>query len=776
VAGGGDGRDGRDGDAGQRRRRATSAAKPPAATAATAATVTPVSGGGGQRLQRSRRRRTLAAAATDGNGTGPASLPPLPFETRLTPGFVRRHPSPTPPIVQPLVLALDVTVLAGRDPDEDGRTSRTGRSSRSRTRDMSSAVGRGAAAGQRCEFYVALVRETPALVGPLQTLISVVPTLVRQAVSIDLRPGVAAVLHHEERQSAATAAAGLAGRMGRSAAPGPLAAHPRLLLRIAHRTGDGRRAEPAPGVEHVLHKDGKWVGLCARGGGTVALGDALNGWQMHLSWVGGLSPLDVLSTYSVFLGRPGHLTAVSEVASAAAEMAAAAEALVVADHFASQGPMTAPREPCTASPAAKLFSLRSFGGGGVPAVPRVDADGEELVGRRRTPAVFDRSAPTPFDVEYLEYRPGRKAQPFRRHIRKDARCPLCNLDARTVGGPLDHLRALHTVVSVELFRAVSAAELEGAAAAASSGGGRGWDRCLAHIRWVSTPMLLPGLFESAGWVQSTAGAVRLSSRLPHVAAAAPGIVHPDGRAPWQPLRDDHGVVRSAGVLREGGGAGPATAAAAFLRRDVSFSRHTLAAGASRRRPRLYPRSGKARVARRTLATARADREYFHTGGLAPLSVKQSPKAELSSDSEDGVEEDWLHSMDAARLEALELPSHDVLFMALWPEYVDAAPPWGDRGAAFLLGGFFVARRRTILETGLLAQAVAHVEVMYTHGLLDVDAAAQAIGVLTDRSCSGVPSGSSVGTDNGLDPEEAAVAAAASVAASDARAAAAERVG
>jgi len=115
-------------------------------------------------------------------------------------------------------------------------------------------------------------------------------------------------------------------------------------------------------------------------------------------------------------------------------------------------------------------------------------------------------------------------------------------------------------------------------------------------------------------------------------------------------------------------------------------------------------------------------------------------------------------------------------MALCSGYVDAAPPWGDRGAAFLLGGFCVVRRRTILETGLLAQAVAHVEVMYTHGLLDVDAAAQAIGVLTDRSRLGVPSGTSVGTDNGPDPAEAVVAAAAGVAASDARAAAAERVG
>jgi len=111
----------------------------------------------------SRRRASFSMSAST---TGPASLPPLPFETRLTPGFVRRHPSPTPPGVQPLVLALDVTVLAGRDPDEDERTSRTGRSSRSRTRDTSSAVGGGSAAGQRCEFYVTLVCETPAGWGP----------------------------------------------------------------------------------------------------------------------------------------------------------------------------------------------------------------------------------------------------------------------------------------------------------------------------------------------------------------------------------------------------------------------------------------------------------------------------------------------------------------------------------------------------------------------------------------------------------------------------------
>jgi len=148
---------------------------------------------------------------------------------------------------------------------------------------------------------------------------------------------------------------------------------------------------------------------------------------------------------------------------------------------------------------------------------------------------------------------------------------------------------------------------------------------------------------------------------------------------------------------------------------------------------MSPRSSGKRAANLTLASASASCEYFHTGTLAPLTVKQFQHSELSSDSEDDINEDWLHSMDAARLEALDLPSHDVLFMTLWAGYVDVVPSWGDRGAAFLLGSFFVARRRTILETGLLSQAVAHVKVMYTHGLLDVDAAAQAIGVLTDRS-------------------------------------------
>jgi len=166
-------------------------------------------------------------------------------------------------------------------------------------------VGAGPAAAEPGALYIALACETPALVGPLQTLISVAPAIVSQVVSIDVRPGAAAVLHHEERQSAATAAAGLAGATGRSAAPVPLAPYPRLLLRVVQRSGDGRRAETAAGVEHALHEEGKWVGVCARGGGTIALGDVSDGWRLQLSWVGGVPPLDVLSSYAVFLGRPG---------------------------------------------------------------------------------------------------------------------------------------------------------------------------------------------------------------------------------------------------------------------------------------------------------------------------------------------------------------------------------------------------------------------------------------------------------------------------------------
>jgi len=644
---------------------------------------------------------------------------------------------------------------------------------------LSSHMGAGPAAAEPGALYTALVCETPSVVGPLQTLISVAPALVGQVVSIDVRPGIAAVLHHEERQSAATAAAGLAGAMRRSAAPKPLAPYPRLLLHVVQRSGDGRRAQAAAGFEHALHEEGKWAGVCARGGSTIALGDTLNEWRLQLSWVGGVPPLDVLSSYAIFLGRPGHPAAVPAMGSAAAETAAAAKALVLAALPASHGRTRAPCEACAASPAAVLFSLSFAGSGDVramPAMPQTNAGGEELVGGTRVSAAIGRPATASFDVEYMEHRPGRMTQLFRRHTRQDARCPLCHLDGVSVRGLLEHFHALHTDVNVEFFRAVSAADLGGAAS--SRGGSSGWDRYLANVRWLSTPMLLPGIFGLTGCVTPSGGAVQPSARLrPIRDAISSADAHPAGCAASSPQRRvDEGAVRPVGGLRDRGGPGSATATAAFLRGTRSSVCHPLAPGACRRRPRMSLRSSGKRAANRTLASASAGRKYFHTGTLASLTIKQCPHAELSSDSEDDVNEDWLHSMDAARLEALELPAHDVLFMSLWTGYVDAVPSWGDRGAAFLLGSFLVARRRTILETGLLAQAVAHVEVMYTHRLLDVDAAAQAIGVLTDRSSSCVPRGSFVGAANGQDPAEAVIATAAGVAASDARAAAAKPAG
>jgi len=156
-----------------------------------------------------------------------------------------------------------------------------------------------------------------------------------------------------------------------------------------------------------------------------------------------------------------------------------------------------------------------------------------------------------------------------------------------------------------------------------------------------------------------------------------------------------------------------------------------------------------------------------------LVLRQSTNAVLSSDSEDDIDDEWLSAMDAARMEAFELPAPDVLFMALWTGFVNASPAWGDRGAAFLLASSFAARRRTILGAGLVPQAAAHVEVMYLHGLVDVDGAAQAFNVLTDRSPPDLARGTLTGAVNALDPAVAVIAAAAGVAASDAQAAAAD---
>jgi len=153
-----------------------------------------------------------------------------------------------------------------------------------------------------------------------------------------------------------------------------------------------------------------------------------------------------------------------------------------------------------------------------------------------------------------------------------------------------------------------------------------------------------------------------------------------------------------------------------------------------------------------------------------LALRQSTNAVISSDSEDDIDDERLGAMDAGRMEALELPAPDVLFMALWTGFMNASPAWGDRGAAFLLASFFAARRRSIPGAGVLPQAAAHVEMVYEYGLVDVDGAAQAFGVLTDRSPPDLARGTLTGAVKALDPAVDVIAAAAGVAASDSQAA------
>ena len=220
-------------------------------------------------------------------------------------------------------------------------------------------------------------------------------------------------------------------------------------------------------------------------------GDAQGGRGLRLSRARGLAQFDVLSTYAIFLGRRRHMAAVPPTAMTAAEMASDAEAVGIAARRASQDPTTAPSQPSSASPAAVMFSPPRSGSGGVPAVMPTDADGEDLVGCTSTAASFELLGTPPFDIVYSEYRPGRKTQPFRKHTRQDAQCPLCHLDEGSVPALLDHFHSLHTDINVELCRAESATEV--GEPSTSSGECRGWDCYLVNIRWVPIPAFLAGV-------------------------------------------------------------------------------------------------------------------------------------------------------------------------------------------------------------------------------------------------------------------------------------------
>jgi len=293
----------------------------------------------------------------------PISLPFFPADVRVSPPFIRRPPSPTHPGVPSLVFSLDVSVLSrpgcGSAPSTSGR--RHGR--REGTRASSARVASTTHADARCLLYVAQVSETPSVMGPIRTLISVVVVRTGETVSIDLLPGVVALLQHAERQLASAEAVGVVGVFGRPAAPATLTGQARLLLRLAPCTSVGA-SDAVAGVEHEIYSSGKWVGVSGGGCRTV-LRESLGVWRVRTSWLGSVSPLDTLSTYAMFLGRQGHAAVVTGAVAAANDAAVDAKTLLAATYRADRGRASASAAPSEDRAARLLFCLPPGGGGAV---------------------------------------------------------------------------------------------------------------------------------------------------------------------------------------------------------------------------------------------------------------------------------------------------------------------------------------------------------------------------------------------------------------------------
>jgi len=127
------------------------------------------------------------------------------------------------------------------------------------------------------------------------------------------------------------------------------------------------------------------------------------------------------------------------------------------------------------------------------------------------------------------------------------------------------------------------------------------------------------------------------------------------------------------------------------------------------------------------------RSLFHTCTLERV-VLTDPATEkaLVHDSEDDLDHAWKAGMDAQRLETIGVASSDAFFMALWSSFVEAAPLWSDGGTGTLLQDFVAARCGTVARAGLLPQATEHVRLLYTQGLIDVEVAADCVGLLADE--------------------------------------------
>jgi len=375
----------------------------------------------------------------------PTTLPPLPFDVRVSPPFVRRSPSPAPPGAPSLVLALQVSVLS-RPGDGAPSTSDRRHGSRLGTRASSARVASTTQAGARSLLYVAQVSETPSVMGPMQTLISVVVARTGEEVSIDLRPGVTALLEHAERQSAAAEAVDAVGILGRPAAPATLTGEARLLLRFAPCTSVGA-ADAVADVEHTIYSSGKWV-CVGGGGGTPVIREALGVWKVRTSWLGSVSPLDTLSTYAIFLECQRNVALVARAVAAANEATADAEMLLAAALRDDRGRPSTSAAPSEDRAARLLFCLPPGGGGAVlehPTGTSEAAAADDIVASTGAAEAEVRTVMTPFDIEYIAHRPGGGSNSVFKHTRQDARCPLSHRNERTVAALLQHFGTLRVL-------------------------------------------------------------------------------------------------------------------------------------------------------------------------------------------------------------------------------------------------------------------------------------------------------------------------------------------
>ena len=143
-------------------------------------------------------------------------------------------------------------------------------------------------------------------------------------------------------------------------------------------------------------------------------------WTVRTAWMGSVSPLDTLSTYTIFLGRQGNAAVVARAVAAANEAAAEAKMLVAAALRDDRGQPSTSAAPSEDQDARLLFCLPSGGGGAVPEHPTGTSEAAAAEGIVVSTGVADaeaRMVMSRIDIEYTEHRPGVGSNSVFKHTR-----------------------------------------------------------------------------------------------------------------------------------------------------------------------------------------------------------------------------------------------------------------------------------------------------------------------------------------------------------------------